>query len=196
LELIAPEDVRVVILGQDPYHTPGKANGLAFGYNESYTGPVDSSLYNIIEEIESSGYPTHHSCNIDGIEIFSALVDRSLESWARQGVLLLNTRLTVETGKPMSHAGIGWEPEITNVLRKIDELHGDKVVWLLWGAEAIKSAEKAGVTTSRKNVIHTSHPCRFSNNATAHPFSGSHCFRRANEYLESVELNTIKWAGE
>lgn len=84
-------ETKVVILGQDPYHTPGKASGLAFGYNKNYKGPLNSSLLNIMKEVAQ--------------DTGQAVTDYTLESWAKQGVLLINTRLTCEAGKPLSHMG-------------------------------------------------------------------------------------------
>lgn len=181
-ELVEPNEVKVVVLGQDPYHTPGKASGLAFGYHRSYSGPVDSSLYNIRAEIERN-YPGT-----------TQEFDLSLESLARQGVLLLNTRLSVEQHKPMSHAvKIGWETEIERILKFIAHCYDKNVVWLLWGAEARNMVADI-VDLRGPNVFYTSHPCKFSHKATDKPFTGSGCFGGVNAYLESIGKQPIKWS--
>lgn len=166
LQLANSDDVRVVILGQDPYHTPGKASGLAFGFNRDYTGPIDSSMLNITKEL--------------GLDIKDVTRDwLTLESWSDQGVLLLNTRLTVEEGKPMSHVGLGWEPLVSEVLENLKDDNKD-IVWLNWGSEAQKMCPKDVI-----NRIDTSHPCRFSNKSTSKPFTGSDCFYRVNKLLKT-----------
>lgn len=172
-ELVGPEQVRVVILGQDPYHTVGKASGLSFGYHPDYKGSINSSMLNIIAELEACGY---------------LVGDLSLEGWAKQGVLLLNTRLTVEADKPMSHAGLGWEKELTKVLSYLAD---KKIVWLLWGAEARKAVEKHGV---QGPIISTSHPCKYSNKATDKPFTGSECFLKVNGELPYLGHELINWS--
>lgn len=180
-----PEQTKVVILGQDPYHTEGKASGLAFGYHRNYRGRIDSSLASVIDEvIRTEGGSIERT--IDLIEGF----DISLESWAKQGVLLLNTRLTVEPGKPMSHAGLGWEPEIEHVLTTLCELPGPRV-FMLWGAEARKTFPcLIRPSWGSKLVLETSHPCKFS----AHRgFNGCNHFALANEWLASQGQETIKW---
>lgn len=182
LELLSPEDVRVVILGQDPYHTEGKASGIAFGYHRQYKGPVDSSLANIQAEVLRC-YPNSGITN-----------DLSLEQWVHQGVLLLNTRLSVELGRPMSHARrIGWETEILSVLKFLNSLHDKDCIWLSWGSEARQVVEQVVGDLSAPNVISTSHPCRYSHKATSTPFTGSNCFTRVNQYLNSIGREEIQW---
>lgn len=204
LESVHPTRVRVVILGQDPYHTPGKANGLAFGYHPSYKEPIDSSLANIIEEVFAGIRP-------------KAEFDRSLVGWAEQGVLLLNTRLTVIEGKPLSHAydggpdglRIGWEQEIQKILRylssnqaQVSEENTDKnrvsdVVFVAWGAEARRLLDQAGVP--REQRVETTHPCKFShmNNTGSVPaFTGSECFQIVNGLLIESGQNPIYWKGD
>lgn len=169
LREVAPEDIRVVILGQDPYPTPGRARGVAFGYHPEYKGQPVSSLANIMDE--------------------SGATDITLRSWTEQGVLLLNTRLTVEHGKPMSHAGLGWEPLVQEL---ITELLDRPIVWILLGGEARKVYHRARRETRTNGIaLTTSHPCKFS----AHRgFLGSGIFRDANDTLMS-ELGyfPIKW---
>lgn len=190
----APEDTRVVILGQDPYHSIGvvptgsgvspmfrtvhKACGLSFGYNPEWTDPADSSLGNIIDEVLDS-------CGGHVNEF-----DRSLNSWAKQGVLLLNTRLTVEAGKPMSHAGIGWEGPIEHLLTELCTMPGPRV-FMLWGAEARKSFPcLVRPSWDDKLVLETSHPCKFS----AHRgFNGCQHFTKANDWLAKHGQEKIKW---
>lgn len=187
-DLLSPQDVRVVVIGQDPYHTPGKAWGVAFGYNKEYKGPLDSSLANIASEVRACGF---------GVPVYDANPkhrDRwyTLRSWAEQGVLLINTKLTVSEGRPLSHANVGWEMEIVRILKTINALHGGKVVWVCWGAEARELVSEV-VGSRAENVISTSHPCRYSHKATDNPFTGSQCFLRVNEYLTSKGLGRIRW---
>lgn len=137
-----PKDTKIVVLAQDPYHTPGKANGLAFGYNKSYEGPVDSSLYNIQVAVRRG----------TGLMVR----DKSLESWAKQGVLLLNTRLTTMEGQPMAHAHL-WADIIPRFIQSFSK-DFPFVNWLLWGNQA-KTYRKYIVGNK---VIETSHPCRYS----------------------------------
>lgn len=197
LELVGPEQVRVVILGQDPYHTPGKASGLAFGYHPEYIGRLDSSLQNIVAEVRNCGYkvPGYDDDNFG----YYKKGWFTLEHWAKQGVLLLNTRLTVEMGKPMSHAkgnlysgrsgpqGPVWEEQIEKVLKFLAEY--TDTIFVTWGAEARKAADRAGAV----EIVHNSHPCRYSNNATKHPFTGSQCFTEINTVLELKGKEPINW---
>ena len=119
LSLCQPEDINIVIIGQDPYHGNGQANGLAFSVNEGIKIPP--SLRNIFSELESDlSIPIHKNGN--------------LESWAKQGVLLLNTCLTVEESKPGSHQNIGWEEFTDAILQNIG--YKGSVVFMLWGAKA------------------------------------------------------------
>jgi len=167
------KNTRVVILGQDPYHTPGKASGLAFGYARGYKASVDSSLYNIIKEVAN--------------DTGEALLDTTLESWAKQGVLLLNTRLTTEQGRPLAHKGLGWEEEIGHFLERL----GDSIpphVYMLWGREA--QSYKRFINSDYNLVIEASHPCKFS----AHRgFTGSRPFSQANEFLRTNNRGEIQW---
>lgn len=162
LEYFRPEDTRVVILGQDPYHTPGKANGLAFGFNQQYTGKIDSSMYNIIRELD-----------LDPKRVSKRFL--SLKSWAEQGVLLLNTRLSVRAGKPMSHAGMGWEEITAEILKQVP----DHVPYLCFGREALLVSIACGVPDWRR--LYVSHPCRYSVFAGKNPFRGSRVFDECNE---------------
>lgn len=179
LEAVAPDAVRVVVLGQDPYHTPGKAWGLAFGYHPEYKGVLDSSLLNIVAELGADSLP----------------FDTSLKSWTRQGVLLLNTRLSVLAGKPLSHAGeeIGWEKATGMIIQYLAKRQD--IVWLLFGSEAQASAQKNGIDLLAQNVICTSHPCKFSHKSGNQPFTGSNCFLRANSRLRDQGHIGIQWTG-
>lgn len=165
-------EVRVVIVGQDPYHGPNQAHGLCFSVKPGV--PPPPSLVNIFKELQSDlGVPPPRS--------------GSLEKWARQGVLLLNTVLTVEQGKPQSHAGLGWE-RFTD--RVIDELNrrSTGLVFLLWGSPAQKKC--ASIDDSRHHIIRSPHPSPLS----AHRgFLGSRPFSRANEYLVSIGRSPINW---
>lgn len=185
LELLAPENVRTVILGQDPYHTPGKASGIAFGYHPEYIGRLDSSLLNILREldIEQSFWNSHSQTRLQFL---------TLEEWVAQGVLLLNTRLTVQIGTPMSHADKGWEMEIGRVLQHLDQLYGSKLVWLNWGREARRICP---VPEGAPNRIDSTHPCKFSHTHAPNPFTGSRCFDRANDYLIDHQMAPINWKG-
>jgi uracil-DNA glycosylase len=176
-EYFHPSDTAVVILGQDPYHTPGKANGLAFGYSNGYVGPIDSSLRNILVEMGKNPADV-------GPE------ETSLVHLAEQGVLLLNTRLTVLEGKPLSHAGfLGWETAVMTLLKNLDSLT-DGIVWVGWGTEAREMLDEVEPRGPR---VLTSHPCKFSNKATSAPFTGSKCFSRINRELELAGRDRINW---
>lgn len=184
----SPRDTKVVILGQDPYHHTlegkYKAWGLSFGYNPEWSGAVNSSLLNVLAEVERNEGPRFSE------ESFRDYC--SLESWAKQGVLLLNTRLTVEAHKPMSHAGIGWEKPVGDILNWV--FNNIDCVFLLWGAEARKTFEKAtGINIELEapvGVFSASHPCKYS----AHRgFNGCGHFSKANEWLVASGQEPIKW---
>lgn len=166
------DKVRVVILGQDPYHQPGQANGLAFAVNEGVTAPP--SLKNIIKE--------------------SKCTDQTLVKWAKQGVLLLNTTLTVRESKPMSCAGIGWETYTDNAIKYLLENSDSEVplIFCLWGNWAISKKELLkdydGIV-----ILESSHPSPLSANKTSNPFIGCGHFDKINEILESKDQPTIKW---
>lgn len=173
LDLTPLDQVRVVILGQDPYHGPDQAHGLCFSVQPGVRTPP--SLANIYKELESDlGIPpARHGF---------------LEHWAKQGVLLLNSVLTVEMGQAASHQGRGWETFTDAVIRQVNE-RPDPVVFLLWGSHAQKKA--AFVDTSRHLVLKAPHPSPLS----AHSgFFGCRHFSKANEFLESRGLPPIDWA--
>lgn len=154
--------VRVVILGQDPYHEPGQAEGLAFSVSSPQ--PKPPSLQNIIKEIED---------DIGG----TALTDGSLIPWARQGVLLLNTVLTVERGRANSHQGRGWEIFTDAVIRKLNERE-DPIIFLLWGRPA--GAKASLITAPQHRIFTAPHPSPLS----AHRgFFGCKHFSKVNAIL-------------
>lgn len=177
LDLTPLEDVRVVILGQDPYHGPGQAHGLCFSVQHGVRPPP--SLANIYKELESDlGIrPPLHGC---------------LEHWARQGVLLLNNVLTVEMGQAASHKGKGWERFTDAVVRLVAERE-EPTVFMLWGSHAQKKAEfVAGAEKGGRHlVLKAPHPSPLS----AHNgFFGCRHFSKANAFLESRGLKPIDWS--
>jgi uracil-DNA glycosylase len=171
-----PEDVRVVIVGQDPYHGPGQAEGLAFSVAAGVRTPP--SLRNIFkEQLRDLGLPVP--------------VTGSLVPWARQGVLLLNTCLTVEDGAAGSHSGRGWEA-LTDAVIEACSASGDGKVFMLWGAHAQK---KAGtVDMSRHLVLCANHPSPLSASRGPVPFLGCGHFSAANRWLEARGLSGIDWS--
>jgi len=176
LELTPLDQVRVVILGQDPYHGPGQAHGLCFSVPEGVQVPP--SLVNIYKELESDlGVARRTSGNLD--------------RWAKQGVLLLNTSLTVEAGKAGSHAGKGWEA-ITDAAVAAVAAREDPSVFVLWGNHARSKAAKVpelGPGT-RHLVLTSPHPSPLS----AHGgFFGSKPFGKANAFLEAQGRGAIDW---
>ena len=164
--------VKVVILGQDPYHGPSQANGLSFSVEPNISIPP--SLRNIFEELSQDLDIIPRNCGC-------------LERWAKQGVLLLNTCLTVEKGKPASHRNIGWERFTTTVLETINEKRNN-IVYVLWGRHA---QEKARIINRKENLIIVSaHPSPYS----AHSgFFGSKPFSKTNSYLKQNGQQPIIW---
>lgn len=174
LRMVAPQACRVVILGQDPYPTPGNANGLAFSVGPGM--PLPASLKNIFCELRDD----------TGI----VRTNGDLSGWASQGVLLLNTVLTVLTGCPNSHANFGWKPLITEVLRCVAAKDG--IVWMLWGQSAKMRYDCLGPKSGQNQcVITTSHPSPLSAYRT---FFGSKPFSRANAHLARHNTATIDWS--
>jgi len=168
------ENVKVVILGQDPYHGARQANGLAFAVDEKEAVPP--SLQNIYKEIaDDCGLP------------FEALAKKGdLTRWAEQGVLLLNATLTVRAHSAGSHQGKGWEQFTDAVIRKLSE-DRKNLVFILWGNYA--KAKGAHIDRSKHLVIESAHPSPFS----ATRFFGSKPFSRANEYLVAHDKRPINW---
>lgn len=166
------EDVKVVILGQDPYHEEGQAHGLAFSTPEGR--PIPRSLMNIFKEINAEyDYPIPES--------------GCLEAWAKQGVFLLNTVLTVEDGNANSHSKCGWQTFTDNVINLLNE-RTQPIVFLLWGKQAEK--KKEFLTNPNHLVLVTSHPSPFS---ARRGFLGSNHFKLANEYLKENNKKEIDW---
>lgn len=190
LQYFDPTDTRVVILGQDPYHTPGKASGLAFGYHPTYFEDPDSSLANILEE---AGYTEEVRAEMTPIQRRELY---SLEKWALQGVLLLNTCLTVEHHKPLSHAHLGYQVHVFEILKFLSR--NTDSIFMLWGAEARRLGMELELGGDR--ILYASHPCRFSHSRMSEgrdgvipSFTGSSCFSRANDMLAVLDLKQIAW---
>ena len=172
LELTDYDDVKVVILGQDPYHGEGEANGLCFAVSNGIKLPP--SLQNIYKELEDDlGIPRSNVGN--------------LECWAHEGVLLLNTVLTVEKDKPASHKGIGWEMFTDAIISKINDKE-EPVVFILWGNFA--KSKKSLITNSKHYVIESSHPSPFS---ARYGFFGSKPFSKTNRFLRENNIKEIDW---
>ncbi|MBR2163229.1 MAG: uracil-DNA glycosylase [Bacteroidales bacterium] len=170
-ELTPVDNLKVVILGQDPYHGPGQAHGLSFSVSAGV--PAPPSLKNIFKEIETdlgvrmSGYP-------------------DLEKWARQGVLLLNAVLTVRAGSPTSHGKIGWEEFTDAVIRYISD-NCEGVVFMLWGNFA--RSKSALIDKSRHHVLEAAHPSPLARGA----FFGCRHFSQANAFLSAQGKAPIDW---
>ena len=175
LELTAPEDAKVVILGQDPYHGPGQAMGLSFSVPEGIRIPP--SLRNIYTELESDlgiDRPGHGD----------------LTRWAERGVLLLNNTLTVEDGKAGSHAGKGWDA-ITDACVAAIAARDTPSVFILWGSHAQRKAARIpGLSDGRHLVIESPHPSPLS---ARRGFFGSRPFSRANAFLDAKGRGGIDW---
>ncbi|MDQ8733537.1 uracil-DNA glycosylase [Paenibacillus sp. LHD-38] len=167
------KQTKVVILGQDPYHGPQQAHGLSFSVQPGVKVPP--SLKNIYKELET--------------DIGAQIPDHgSLESWAGQGVLLLNTVLTVEEGSPNSHQGLGWERFTDSVIATLNERERP-VVFMLWGKHA--EAKAGAIDTDKHLIISSPHPSPF---AARRGFFGSRPFSRANAFLEKIGCEPIDWA--
>ena len=174
LNLTPLPEVKVVILGQDPYHGPGQAHGLCFSVQPGV--PPPPSLVNIYKELSADL----------GISP-PAPMHGSLESWARQGVLLLNCVLTVEHGLPGSHAGRGWEHFTDKIIALLNE-HTKGTVFVLWGAYAQKKGKH--IDRKRHLVLTSAHPSPLS---AYRGFFGSKPFSRINDYLTSQGKLPIDW---
>jgi uracil-DNA glycosylase len=175
LELTSPAEVRVVILGQDPYHGPGQAEGLAFSVAPGVRPPP--SLNNMLAEIQRDlGLPPP--------------ADGSLVRWAEQGVLLLNTSLTVEADAPGSHAMQGWEVLTDNVVRICAE-SGPPKAFLLWGAHAQKKLPL--IDPTRHRVLTANHPSPLSAKRGPTPFIGCGHFGQTNDWLRDQGLAPVRW---
>jgi len=165
-------DVKAVIIGQDPYHGPGQAHGLCFSVKPGVTPPP--SLVNIYKELRNDlGYeiPNHGY----------------LEKWARQGVLMINTVLTVRAGQANSHRNKGWEIFTDRIIQLLDERE-EPMVFILWGSQAI--AKEGMIDKSRHHIIKSPHPSPL---AAYRGFFGSKPFSRTNEFLQSKGMEPIDW---
>ena len=170
LQKTSLEDVRVVILGQDPYHGPNQAQGLSFSVPDDL--PAPPSLQNILKELEDDiGHRAHHD----------------LTAWAEQGVLLLNACLTVPAGNANGHAGLIWEPFTDAIIRLVNDLDRP-VVFILWGSYARK--KKALITNGQHLVIESAHPSPLS---SYRGFFGSRPFSKTNAFLTKNQEAPIDW---
>ena len=171
-DMCDPDNLKVVIIGQDPYHGPGQANGLCFSVGDGV--PFPPSLVNIFKEVhDDTGAPVPASGNLD--------------RWAEQGVLLLNAVLTVRAHEAASHAGHGWERFTDEVVKAI-ALRKQGVVYMLWGSYAQR---KASVVDPQRNcILKAVHPSPLS---AYRGFFGCRHFSRANEYLQSIGREPIRW---
>lgn len=175
LNLTPQNQVRVVILGQDPYHGPGQAEGLAFSVAPGVKIPP--SLRNMFKELQRDlGLP--------------APASGSLVRWAEQGVLLLNTCLTVEDGQPASHAGQGWETLTDAVIQRCNDTGGPKA-FLLWGAHAQKKI--ALIDGARHRVLCANHPSPLSASRGPAPFIGCGHFSAVNRWLAGQGWPGVRW---
>lgn len=171
LSLTNFDDIKVVIIGQDPYHGVGQAQGLAFSVPEDIKMPP--SLRNIFKELYS--------------DLGIKRVKSDLTDWAVQGVLLLNTIMTIEKDKPLSHKNIGWELFTDEIIRKIDSSN-KPIVFVLWGASA--SLKKVLITNKHHLIIESAHPSPLSANRG---FFGSKPFSKINNYLQTNNIKGIRW---
>ena len=172
LQAVPKENVKVVILGQDPYHGPGQAHGMAFSVNHGV--PIPPSLRNMYQELENEyDIPFHR--------------DGNLEDWAYDGVLLLNPILTVEQGKPLSHQNLGWQRFTDEVIKELEK-SDQPIVYLLWGSKA--RAAKRLITNPNHLVLESAHPSPLS---AYRGFFGNGHFRKANDFLQSHDVKPIDW---
>ncbi len=171
IELTPFEDIQVVIIGQDPYHNDFQANGLCFSVSDKVSAPP--SLKNIFKELED--------------DLGIKKTSNELDSWARQGVLLLNATLTVRAHSPNSHQALGWERFTDFIIQQISA-QKEGVVFVLWGAFAQK--KEAYIDTAKHFVIKSAHPSPFS---VHRGFFGSRPFSKINEYLKSKNKKEISW---
>jgi uracil-DNA glycosylase len=177
LETLMPQQVRVVILGQDPYHGPGEAEGLAFSVADGVKIPP--SLRNIRQELVA--------------DLGLALpASGSLRAWAGQGVLLLNTCLTVERDRPASHARLGWEALTDAVIDRVAAQPHPKV-FMLWGAHAQAKAVRLGGAGEQNRMLVSNHPSPLAARRPPVPFVGSRPFSAANDWLVAQGVVPVDW---
>lgn len=172
LRLTDYDNIKIVILGQDPYHGTGEAEGLSFSVQDGIRKPP--SLKNIFKELKDDLGCTEPESG-------------SLVKWAKEGVLLLNSLLTVEKDKPLSHKKLGWETFTDEIIKKINEKE-TPVVFILWGAYA--KSKKVYITNPNHFIIESSHPSPFS---ARHGFFGSKPFSRANNFLISKKISPVNF---
>ena len=173
LKLTSYEKTKVVIVGQDPYHGKGEAHGLSFSVQKGIKIPP--SLKNIYKEL------------YDDLGIEKDYNNGDLTPWVKQGVMLLNTGLTVEKDKPNSHKNLGWHEFTDVVIQKLNEKN-EPVVFILWGNNARE--KKKFITNPKHLIIESAHPSPFSAN---YGFFGSKPFSRTNEFLKKNNMEEIKW---
>lgn len=165
------DDVKVVILGQDPYHGLGEAHGLSFSVHQNVAMPP--SLQNIFKELES--------------DLGIKRTNSDLTDWAKQGVLLLNSIMTVEKDKPLSHQNKGWEIFTDNIIKYLNDRE-EPVIFLLWGSFA--RSKKNLITNKRHYIIESVHPSPLS---AYRGFFGSKPFSKINNFLEKNKKEIINW---
>lgn len=171
LELTPFEELKVVIIGQDPYHNDFQANGLCFSVSEQV--PAPPSLKNIFKELQD--------------DLGIVRTKKELDDWAGQGILLLNATLTVKAHTPNSHKNLGWE-KLTDFIIKEISYRKENVVFVLWGAFAQKKEEL--INSSKHLIVKSAHPSPFS---VYRGFYGSKPFSQINEYLKSKNIDPICW---
>lgn len=167
------DDLKVVILGQDPYHGFGQAQGLSFSTPKEIKNPP--SMVNILKEIK------------EDLQKDSFCLDGDLTSWAKDGVLLLNTILTVEESKPKSHHNLGWEIFTDNIIKYIND-NNENIIFLLWGAPAISKSKL--IDANKHHILSAPHPSPLS---SYRGFFGCKHFSKTNEILKSLGKKEINW---
>lgn len=172
LNLTSFKNLKVVIIGQDPYHGEGEANGLAFSLNDDVK--ITPSLRNIFKELDS--------------DLGIKRINKDLSGWAKQGVLLLNNILTVEKDKPLSHKDLGWQ-EITDYIIKYISDNKENVVFILWGNESQKKSDL--IDKNKHYIIRSAHPSPLS---ASRGFFGSKPFSKTNNYLKKNNQSIIDWS--
>ena len=172
LKLTSYKDCKILILGQDPYHAPSQAHGLAFSVSPGIKSPP--SLVNIYQELKNEyGYPIPNN--------------GYLTPWAHQGILLLNTALTVRKSEPNSHSNVGWEIFTDNIIKKLNE-RDEPVIFLLWGANARKKTEF--INKNKHYILEAPHPSPYS---ADRGFFGCNHFKKVNEILNNLGKTEINW---
>jgi uracil-DNA glycosylase len=175
-DLVKPADIKVVICGQDPYHTPDTAQGLAFSVSQGHLSkPINPSLRNIFKKVNLEGY-TCDQKNSD------------LHRWARQGVFLINTILTVTQSKAKSHSTFGWDEFFIDLLKYLQN-YASGVVYILWGSNA--KIYRKYINTEKNIVLCGGHPCPLNRTSS---FWDANYFRPCNDYLRSIGRDQIDWS--